>query len=45
MPRGAREEEKEEINLEEGGRLRSPPQMIGGGREQIEEVIDEREKG
>ncbi len=45
MPHGAREEEKEEMGLEEGGRFRSPPQMAGGGREQTKEVIGERERG
>ncbi len=45
MPHGAREEEKEEMGLEEGGRFRSPPQMTGGGRETTKEVIGERERG
>ena len=43
MPRDAKEEERIETGLQEGGRFRSPPQIIGGGREQIKEENEERE--
>ncbi len=45
MLQDAMEEEKIETGLQEGGRFRSPPQITGGGREQIKEEIEEREGG